>query len=284
MERKKHRKPLSWYLPKILVYAILLLFVFIAVMPLVVMWVNAFRPKLEVGMLDPFSIPESVTFDNIIKAWTVGRMSTYMKNSILVAVPRVLVVLLLSSMAGFAFGKLRWKGRNAFFSYILVGMMIPIQAMIIPIFYNLQGMGLINSLWSMILPYFGISMPFACFMMRSFYRDLPDEVMEAARIDGCNKFRMWWHIMMPLTKPALVSLLIFEFMWSWNDYLLPSLMVFNDAFRTMPLGLNYFRGEYTSDQTLIAAGVTICTVPIILVYTAFQRTFVDGITAGAVKG
>lgn len=284
MENKKRKKPLSWYLPRIIVYAVLLLFVLVAVMPLIWMWMNALRPKLDVGMVDPFSLPERLTFENLIKAWTVGRMNIYMKNSVLVAVPRVLVVLLISSMAGFAFGKLRWKGRGAFFSYILFGMMIPIQAMIIPVFYNLQGMGLINSLWALILPYFGISMPFACFMMRSFYRDLPDEVVESARIDGCNKFRIWANIMMPLTKPALVSLLIFEFMWSWNDYLLPTLMIFKDAFRTMPLGLNYFRGEYVMDQTLIAAGVTICTVPIIIVYTIFQRSFVEGITAGAVKG
>lgn len=127
-------------------------------------------------------------------------------------------------------------------------------------------------------------MPFACFMMRSFFRELPDELIESATIDGAGKWKAWLYVMLPLTKPALTSLLIFEFMWSWNDYLLPMLMVYDDKYRTLPLGLMYFQGEYTMNTSLIAAGVTICTVPIIIVYSIFQRSFVDGITAGAVKG
>lgn len=163
-------------------------------------------------------------------------------------------------------------------------MMIPINAMIIPLYYNVQQLGMINTLQAMILPYFGLSMPFACFMMRSFFRELPDELIESATIDGAGKWKAWLYVMLPLTKPALTSLLIFEFMWSWNDYLLPMLMVYDDKYRTLPLGLMYFQGEYTMNTSLIAAGVTICTVPIIIVYSIFQRSFVDGITAGAVKG
>lgn len=268
---------------KIVTYVILILFVFISILPIYWMWQSAIRP-IDPLVNDPFSFPKGFTLKYLIEAWTTGRMGSYMKNSIFVAIPRVFFVLLLSSLAGYSFGKLKWKGRNLVFMFILVGMMIPINAMIIPIYYNIQRMGMINTLWSMILPSFGLSMPFACFLMRSFFRELPDEIMESSTIDGASKFKTWIYVMLPLTKPALTSLLIFEFMWAWNDYLLPMLMVYDDKFRTLPLGLMYFQGEYTMNTSLIAAGVTICTLPIILVYAIFQRTFVEGITAGAIKG
>ena len=267
----------------IFIYAVLILFVFISILPIFWMWLAALKP-FDPAVNDPFALPDSITFEYIKEAWTTGKMSTYMRNSILVAVPRVAVVLLLASLAGYAFGKLKWKGRNMIFTFILVGMMIPINAMIIPLYYNIQQLGMINTLQAMILPYFGLSMPFACFMMRSFFRELPDELVESATIDGAGKFRTWLYVMLPLTKPALTSLLIFEFMWSWNDYLLPMLLVYDDQYRTLPLGLMYFQGEYTMNTSLIAAGVTICTVPILIVYSIFQRSFVNGITAGAVKG
>lgn len=265
------------------VYLLLIAFVLISIMPIYWMWQASIKP-FDPSVNDPFAFPTGFTLEYLMEAWTTGRMGIYMRNSLMVAVPRVGFVLLFSSMAGFAFGKLTWKGRDVFFYFILFGMMIPINAMIIPIYYNVQRLGMINTLWAMILPAFGLSMPFACFMMRSFFKDLPNEIVESAIIDGASKFKTWRHIMLPLTKPAFVSLLIFEFMWSWNDYLLPMLMVYSDQYRTLPLGLMYFQGEYSTNVSLVAAGVTICTLPIILVYSLFQRTFVEGITAGAVKG
>lgn len=267
---------------KLIVYFILILFLLISVMPIVFMILAALKTAGELN--DPFALPTSITFDNVINAWTTGRMSKYMLNSIFVAIPRVSVVLLLASLAGYGFGKLKFKGRDAIFSFILAGMMVPIQAMIIPIYYNLQQYGLINTLGAMILPAFGLSMPFACFMMRAFFKDLPDEIMESATIDGCGEFMTWLYIMLPLVKPAVLSLLVFEFMWSWNDFLLPMLMVYEDTYRTLPLGLMYFFGEHTVDQSLVAAGVSICIMPILIIYIIFQRTFITGITAGAVKG
>lgn len=280
MKRKSKRKLKH---TEIITYFVLMTFVFISILPIYWMWQAAVQPfSIEVN--NPFAFPTGFTFEYLKSAWINGKMSIYMKNSIIVAVPRVLFVLLFSSMAGYAFGKLDWKGRNLVFRFILIGMMIPINAMLIPIYYSIQSMGLINSYWAMILPYFGLSMPFACFMLRAFYKDLPEEIMESAKIDGASKLKTWVHIMLPLTKPALTSLLIFEFMWSWNDYLLPMLTVYDDAYRTLPVGLMYFKGEYTTNTSLIAAGVTICTLPIIIVYSCFQRSFVEGITSGAVKG
>jgi raffinose/stachyose/melibiose transport system permease protein len=261
--------------------AILILFVFVSIMPIFWMWQASVQP-IDPKQNNPFVLPRSFTLDNLVKAWTVGKMGIYLRNSLIVAIPRVFGVLLMGSLAGYAFGKLKWKGRDFVFSFLLFGMMIPINAMLIPIYYAVKP--LINTYWVLILPYFGLSMPFACFMLRAFYRELPDEIMESATIDGANKLRTWVSIMLPLTKPALSALLIFEFMWSWNDYLLPMLLVYDDQYRTLPLGLMYFQGEYTLKTSLVAAGVTICTLPIFIAYCFFQRSFVKGITAGAVKG
>lgn len=268
---------------KILTYAVLILTLLVSVMPLIWMWQAALVPSNKLNV-DPFAFPTSLTLDNIKRAWTTGKMNVYMINSILVAVPRVLGVLLLSSLAGYAFGKLKFKGRDKIFSFMMFGMMIPIQAMVIPLYYNLQQMGLINTRLAMVIPYFGLSMPFAVFMMRAFFRDLPDALIESATIDGCNEFTTFVYIMAPLIKPALSALLVFEFMWSWNDMFLPMLVVYNDTSRTLPLGLMFFFGKYTADHSLIAAGVTICTLLIVIVYTLFQKNFIEGVTAGAVKG
>lgn len=279
----KRKKPKALIVKKVLTYAVLILTLLISIMPLIWMWQAALVPSNKLNV-DPFAIPTSLTLENIKNAWTTGKMNMYMVNSVLVAIPRVLGVLILSSLAGYAFGKLKFKGRDKIFSFMLFGMMIPIQAMAIPLYYNLQQLGLINTRLAMVLPYFGISMPFAVFMMRAFFRDLPDALLESATIDGCNEFTTFIYIMAPLIKPALSALLVFEFMWSWNDMFLPMLVVYNDASRTLPLGLMFFFGKYTADHSLIAAGVTICTLPIVVVYTLFQKSFIEGLTAGAVKG
>jgi raffinose/stachyose/melibiose transport system permease protein len=268
---------------KVLIYIVLIIFLLISIMPIVWIVLAALKAATELNQ-NPFAFPKQFTFDNIKEAWTVGKMGQYFLNSVIVAVPRVFVILILASLAGYAFGKLKFPGRNALFYFFLFGMMIPIQAMIIPLYYNMQSLNLINSYWALILPNFGLAMPFAIFMMRAFYRDLPDELMDAARIDGCNDFTAFTYIMLPLMVPAITSLLIFEFMWSWNDFLLPLLFVYDDAYRTLPLGLMYFSGEYTVNQSLVAAGVSIAIVPIIIIYIIFQRKFIEGITAGSVKG
>jgi raffinose/stachyose/melibiose transport system permease protein len=270
-------------LKKSVLYTVLIVFLLISILP--IFWVvsAALKPSAELNS-NPFALPTVITFDNLREAWTVGKMKTYFVNSIIVAVPRVFVILVLSSLAGFAFGKLKFPGHNALFYFLLVGMMVPIQAMIIPLYYSMQNYGLINSYWAMIIPSFGLAMPFAVFMMRAFYRDIPDELMDSAKIDGCGDFKTFVYIMLPLMMPAVTSLLVFEFSASWNDFLLPLLFVYDDAYRTLPLGLMYFSGEYTTNQSLVAAGVTIAIVPIIVVYVLFQRKFIEGITAGSVKG
>jgi len=268
---------------KIAVHLVLIAVLLVSVLPIYWFVMAALKPAVELNE-NPFAFPKTFTLANIVEAWTVGKMSVYFWNSVIVAVPRVLIIVLLAALAGFAFAKLKFPGRDALFYAFLFGMMIPIQAMIIPLYYTMQSLQLINTYWALILPSFGLAMPFAIFMMRAFYRDINDELMDAAKIDGCGDFRTFVHIMLPLMVPALTALVVFEFSASWNDFLLPLLFVYEDSYRTLPLGLMYFSGEYTQDQTLVAAGVTIAVLPIIAIYMIFQRKFIEGITAGSVKG
>jgi raffinose/stachyose/melibiose transport system permease protein len=273
----------SGYVKQILTYLVLVTFLLISIMPVIWILLAALKPVNELNT-NLFAFPNHLTFANFSEAWSVGKMGQYLVNSVIVAIPRVFFILVLASLAGFGFGKLKFPGRDALFFFFLFGMMVPIQAMVIPLYYTMQRLDLINTYWALILPSLGLAMPFAIFMMRTFFRDLPDELMDASKIDGCNNFTSYLHIMLPLTIPALTSLLVFEFMWSWNDFLLPLLFVYDDAYRTLPLGMMYFFGEYTSNQSLIAAGVSIAIVPIIFIYILFQRKFIDGITSGSVKG
>lgn len=268
-----------------LIYLFLIAFVIISLYPIVFSWFAALKTKGELMTSpNPLTLPKSATLVNFIDAWTIGKMGRYFVNSICITLPAVAGILLLSSLAGFAFGQLRFPGSKQLFFFFLMGMMIPGQATIISLYYTIVGFGLVNRYLGIILPSLGTAMPFAIFMMRSFYKDLPGELMDSARIDGCSYLRAFWNIFAPLTLPALSALLVFEFMWIWNDLQLPLLILYNDNVRTLPLGLKYFSGEHSSNQALIAAGVTICTLPITIVYLLFQRTFIRGITAGAIKG
>jgi raffinose/stachyose/melibiose transport system permease protein len=153
----------------------------------------------------------------------------------------------------------------------------------IPLYYQLLAMGLLGTYLAVILPSIAFGLPFGVFLMQSFFEDMPKELTEAGRVDGCSELRIFWSIMLPLARPALSTLVVFQFMRTWNEFLMPLLYLQDEALRPIPLGLMFFQGAYTRDIGLIAAGVSLATLPVILVYLLFQRQFVRGLTAGAVK-
>ena len=285
MQRTYYRWPTQKVVKFTLIYLILFLVLYLSIMPIFFSWMAAFKSKKELMTYpNPLSFPRNWTLENFPKAWTTGRMGSYMMNSLKVVIPAVIGVLILSTLAGFAFGKLRFPGRDKLFFFFLFGLMVPGQALIISLFYRIVSLGLINKPWAVILPTLGTAMPFSIFMMRAFYRDLPDELMDSALIDGCNLFQSFAYIFLPLIMPAVSALLVFQFMASWNELQLPMLVFFDDSVRTLPTGLMYFKGKYSADQSMIATAVTIATVPVVVVYLIFQRTFINGITTGAIKG
>lgn len=232
---------------------------------------------------DPLGLPNVWHWDNFPKAWSVGHFGQYFGNSIKVVVPSVAGVLILSLLAAYAFALMSFRGRNLLFLLFVAGLTVPESMLIIPLFYETLSLKIVNTLWALILPQIAISLPFAVLLLQSFIKGLPQEILDAAVIDGCSPIRLLWEIVVPLSRPAILSLVVFNFMWAWNDFLFPIVLIQSDANRTLPVGLNYFQGRFLTDLPLMMAGAIITFVPLVLVYVAFQRQFIQGITSGAVK-
>ena len=264
-------------------YTVAILFLIISIIPFIWIWSSAFKTNMEISE-NPFSLPKKLHIENISEVWYKGHFNIYFTNSLIVTIPNVILVVFLSSIAGFAFSKMKFIGRDILFYMFILGFTIPVQAIIISLFYDFQNYGLINKLSGLILAETGIGLPFGIFLMRSFFMNLPNEIYDAAKIDGCSNFRFLFNFL-PLAKPAVLSLVVFQTIWSWNEFLLALLLIQSEKLRTIPLGLMFLKGgRYTLNYSQIAAGITVVSLPLIIVYLIFQRTFIEGITAGAVKG
>ena len=188
-----------------------------------------------------------------------------------------------STLGAYAFARGAFAGKKILFALFIVGLTIPLDILVIPLFFDILSLGILNTIWALVLPQIAIGIPFGILLLRSFMEDLPEEVFEAAKLDDCSTFKTLIYIVVPLTRPALVTLLVFNFMWTWNQFLLPTVMIQTDSARTLPVGLNYFQGRFATDVPLLMAGATIAFLPIVLVYIVFQRQFIKGITAGAFR-
>lgn len=232
---------------------------------------------------NPLGFPMSFEWGNYAEAWQRGHFDRYFMNSVYIAIPTVILVLVLSTLAAYAFSTMKFRGKDIVFSIILVGLAIPLDILIIPLFYQLLDIGLLNTHWAIILPTSAKIIPFGVLLLRSFMEELPSEILDAGKIDGCSKFQLLRHVVVPLSGPCLTSLLVFTFMWTWNLFFLPVVMIQEDSMRTLPIGLNYFQGRHTQHIPLLMAGATISSVPIVVIYMIFQRQFIKGIVAGAIK-
>ncbi len=263
-------------------YVVLVIFALISLFPLLWMWLAALRNRNEV-LANPFALPKSMDFGNLAEAWTVGRFGDYFLNSVITTAPTVAGVVALSCLAGYGFARFVFRGRNFTFYAFLLGLMVPFQSIMIPLYYELRDLGMLGTYWAFILPAVALGLPFGIFLMQAYFRGIPADLADAARIDGCSELQIFWYVMLPLAGPAVATLTVFQFVWTWNAFLMPLLYLQSESLRPIPLGMMFFQGRYTSDIGLLAAGVTIATVPVIIVYLIFQRQFIRGITAGAVK-
>lgn len=266
-----------------LIYLILFVVLVLTVAPVLLMVTSAMKTKQEINK-NPFSMPSSFYTANLTKAWTVGRFGKYAVNSIIITVPTVLGVIAVSSLAGYGFARFRFFGKKIFFMLFLLGLMVPFQSIMIPLYFSLQKLSLLGTYWAMILPAIGLGLPFGIYLMQAFFRGLPEELADSGKVDGCNDFQVFWHIILPLTTPAISSLAIFQFVWTWNAFLMPLIYLNKEALRPMTLGLMFFQGKYTTDYSMISAAVTLTTLPLVLIYIILQRQFLRGLTQGAVKG
>ena len=228
-------------------------------------------------------IPESFRMDNFIRAWNNANFGVYFKNSIIVTVSVVVIVLLSTSLAGYVLGRYSFVGKSLLMKIFMASITIPLVFTVIPIYELLKNMGLSQSLVGLILAESGGGHVIFLMLFSSFYASLPKEMEEAATIDGANFVQTYGRVMFPLAKPIMVTVVIMQFIWTWNSFLLPLIITLNNpSLRTLAVGLYALRGENVVDWTGIAAGASIAILPVIFVFVALQKYFVDGI-AGAVK-
>jgi raffinose/stachyose/melibiose transport system permease protein len=263
-------------------YAIFVVVAVIVLYPLIWMFYTSFKEQWEIFQ-DPFSLPTSLNLANYVEAWTTGNFGRFFFNSIVVTFPSVVGILLVSALAAYAFARFRFRGSSILFYLILIGIMVPPQAIVIPAFLLVSRLGLINSFAALFLTYLSWC-PVGIFILHAFFKSLPEELLDAARVDGAGSFRVFWQIALPLAKPALATVAIFYFVWVWNDFLYPLLYLQEDTMSTIPLGLMLFRGQYQTNWGLQTAALSIASFVPLAFYMLFQDKFVKGMTAGALKG
>lgn len=231
-----------------------------------------------------FSIPNGLSFETFVAAWDEGRFSQYMRSSAIVTVTTVVVSGTLSVLAGYAFGLMRFFGRQTIFNVLLFGIIMPFEAMLVSLFFGMRELGLTDTYASIILPEIGLSVAFGTYWMRSFFVNAPTELVDAARVDGANSWQTLWRVLFPLARPAVLAMSALVFLFTWNSFLLPLVMVTSEDIRTAPLGLTFFQAKRTTDFAGLAAGALIVATPVVVVYLLMQRHFERGILGGAVKG
>jgi raffinose/stachyose/melibiose transport system permease protein len=220
---------------------------------------------------------------NFTTAWEDGNFASYLRSSAIVTAAVVAISTLASILAGYAFGLMRFRGQQPLFYLLLLGLMVPLEATIVPLYYDLRDVGLTDTYWALILPQAGVSVAFGSFWMRAFFRSVPRSLMEAARLDGSSSWVTLWRVVLPLGRPAVLAMVVLVFMWTWNEFLLALVMVSDEGLRTAPLGLAFFQGRNTSDYPLLAAGSVIVATPVVVLYVFLQRHFIRGMLSGAVK-
>jgi multiple sugar transport system permease protein len=235
-------------------------------------------------VLDRFSLSTSLRWENIAKAWTSVGMSRYFLNSVVVVACSVVLLLLFGSMAGFALGRLRFRGSSAFFLGILAALFVPFQVIMVPLARVMADAGLVDTYPGLVLAYVAQFLPFTIFLMTSYYSTVPPEIIDAARIDGNTVYGVYWRIMLPMGAPALLSVGVLNALFCWNDVLISLLLMPSAEHRTLMVGVTSLRGQYSDDIPTFASGVLIAAVPVLVVYLFLQRQIADGVTAGSTKG
>ncbi|MCJ7695093.1 MAG: carbohydrate ABC transporter permease [Anaerolineaceae bacterium] len=229
-------------------------------------------------------LPKTLDFSNYPRVWRVMNFPQHFMNSVLVTGATVLIVVVVATLAGYAFARYKFRGRDVIFYIFLGSMMVPPQVILIPMFMFIVDINLINTLPGLIIAYLGRNIPFAMFLMRAFFKTLPSELADAARIDGCSEWQVFWKVYLPLARPGIATITIFQFMNTWNEFMLATTFITDPNKKTLQPSLATAVGQYSTDWTALSAGLLMAILPIVIVYISLQRQFIKGLTAGAIKG
>ncbi|MCL5986802.1 MAG: carbohydrate ABC transporter permease [Actinobacteria bacterium] len=267
----------------------IIMFVVMILFPLLWMFSLSLRYPNELNQAWGFLIPKNPTLSNYPRALDqfAGRgypLLQVMGNSSIVTISSVILTIIIAALSAYALSRFKFKGKQTIFYLTLLGMMIPIQVVLIPNFLFIKWMGLFNTLWSVILPYTAFGLPIAVFILRGFFNEIPHDLIDAAKIDGASEFGVFLRIVLPLSKPALATCVIFLFLQNWNEFVLALTLLYQKRMLTIPVAISKLAGEFIFPWEIYSASVFITALPIIIVFVIFQNWFIKGITAGAIKG
>jgi multiple sugar transport system permease protein len=266
----------------VLLYVAVTIGALVMIMPFAWMLLASFKDLGQIYKVPPNWIPDPFVFQNYVNAWTSVPFATGYINSAIVTVTVVVVNLLTCSMAAYAFARIEFPFRHTLFILFLATLMVPEQVTIIPLYIIIESVGLIDTLLSLILPY-ALFNAFGVFLLRQFIKSLPVDLEEAAIVDGANRWTIYWRIVLPLIRPALAAFGIFTFLFQWNNFFRPLVFLNSIDNYTVPLAINFFRGQYATDFALLMAGSAISIVPVLIVYIIGQRQIIEGIATTGLK-
>lgn len=262
-------------------YIVMVLLALLFLCPVIWIVICALKNKSELVAWPPVIIPSSVTFENFTTALSKGNFGLYFFNSTYSTILSTVLTLLINCMAGYAFAKFKFKGNNFIFLSFLATLMIPLEVIMIPMFQVLKFFHMYNSLWGIIIP--PAATPTGVFLMRQYLLSVPDELLEAARIDGATELRIFARIIVPIAKPVLSVLTIFSFMWRWNDFLWPLLVINNPKLYTVQLAIANFSGQFAVDWNSLLAMAVVTMIPVLVIFLIFQKQFVRGMVVSGMK-
>ena len=279
--RKLHRSRKKKTVSQLIFAAFLWFYAAVSLYPMVWMLFYSLKDNNEIFVTNPFGFPKVLRWENYVNAWTKYDVPSYFFNSVIVAAGTVVVTIFVALLFTYATARMRWKGKNAVHSFVAMGMFIPIQAILIPVVKVVQQVGILGTRWSLIFPYAAINLAFACMVYYGFLKGLPIELEEAACMDGANIFQTFFKVIVPLVRPATVTIAIYVFLNAWNEFTLANVLVGSEAgLKTLPLGVLFFQGQFTTDWGGMGATMVIASLPAVLVYSLFSEQVEKAMTIG----
>lgn len=263
-------------------YVVMSLASLLFLLPLIWMVLSSFKTQSQI-FDSPFTLPTSIDLGNWARAWEQGNLGTYALNSIIVTTVAVTAILLLGAAAAFALSRLRFRGRGLLLGLFALGLLLPVQSFFVAQFSILDKLALTDTRWALIIPYAGLGLSLAVFLLKAYIDSLPAELFEAARMDGCGDLRAFVSVVLPLLRPGLATVATFSVLAAWNEFLLATVYIQSDDLKTIPVGLVAFTGRYTTDYPLLFSALSIVTIPMIAIYVIFHRQVIQGVTEGTTR-
>ncbi|MGD6856603.1 MULTISPECIES: carbohydrate ABC transporter permease [Bacillus] len=281
IDAEPKRKKLKWKRP--IIYAVLIIFAIVNAYPIIWMAINSFKSEKEFAT-NQFGLPSTFVFENYLSAWETANLGTLFTNSLFVTITATLLTVLIGAIASYFLSRFNFKLNKAAYVFFIFGMLIPIHATLVPMFILMRNLGLLNMPITLIFPYIAFHLPITIFILTSFMKAFPKDIEESAIMDGCGIFRIFWSIILPMSRPALATVVILNFIYNWNEFSFALVLINDPALQTLPLGLASFAGQFTTNYGAQMAGLTMSMIPILAFYLLLEKEIVNGMTAGAVKG